>query len=71
MDIKTILIIMALAFLVWASSNGVGVASTTTTQAGQGCLQSIQQQYSPQWAEMNQVQRAMVGLRASACEEGR
>lgn len=71
MDIKTILIILGLAFLVWAANTNAGVASTATAQNGQGCLQSIQQQYAPQWANMNQVQRAMVGLRASVCEGGR
>lgn len=70
MDIKTLLIILGLAFLVWAANTNAGVASTTQTQAT-NCLQSIQQQYAPQWANMNQVQRAMVGLRASVCEGGR
>lgn len=70
MDIKTILIILGLAFLVWAANTNAGVASTTQAQAT-NCLQSIEQEYSSQWANMNQVQRAMVGLRASVCEGGR
>ncbi len=70
MDYKTLLIILGLAFLVWAANTNAGVASTTTAQNGQGCLQAIQAQYSSQWAEMNQVQRAMVGLRAASCEGG-
>jgi len=70
MDIKTLLIILGLGFLAWAANTNAGVASTTQAQST-NCLQSIKQQYSGQWGEMNQVQRAMVGLRASACEEGR
>jgi len=68
---NNILIIVIVAALLYMLAGGTGNAATTGTQAGQGCLQSIQAQYSSQWAEMNQVQRAMIGLQASACEEGR
>lgn len=65
---NNILIIVIVAAVLYVMSGGTGNAATTTAQGGQGCLQAIQQQYQAQWADMNQVQRAMVGLRASACE---
>lgn len=69
---NNIIIIVIVAALLYVMATGTGNAATTTTaQSGQGCLQSIQAQYSGQWAEMNQVQRAMVGLRAASCEEGK
>ena len=68
---NNILIVVIVAALLYMLMGGTGNAATTTTQVGQGCLQAIQAQYSAQWAEMNTVQRAMVGLRASACEGGR
>lgn len=69
MDLKYI-IIGVLVLALYALSGGAGSAATTTMQNGQGCLQAIQAQYSAQWAEMNTVQRAMVGLRAASCEGG-
>jgi hypothetical protein len=68
---NNILIVVIVAALLYVMSAGTGNAATTTAQNGQGCLQAIQAQYSSQWADMNQVQRAMVGLRAASCEEGR
>lgn len=65
---NNILIIAIVAAVLYVVSGGTGNAATTATQSGQGCLRSIQQQYISQWAEMNTVQRALVGLRASACE---
>lgn len=67
---SNILIVAIVAAVLYVMATG-NATTTTTTQVGRGCLQSIQQQYSSQWADMNSVQRALVGLRASACEEGR
>lgn len=67
---NNILIVAVVVALLYMMS-GAGNAATTTVQPSAGCLQSIQAQYAGQWAEMNTVQRAMVGLRASACEGGR
>ena len=70
MDLKYIAIGL-LALVLYALSSGAGNASTTTAAPAGNCLQSIQAQYSAQWAEMNTVQRAMVGLRAASCEGGK
>lgn len=67
---NNIVIAIAVAAALYMLMGGTGNA-TTTTQSHGNCLQSIQAQYSAHWPEMNQVQRAMVGLRASACEGGR
>lgn len=68
---NNIIYIILLAIVLYMLASGTGNAATTTTQNGQGCLQALQAQYSAQWAEMNTVQRAMVGLRAASCEGGR
>lgn len=70
MDLKYI-IIGLLALTLYALSGGTGNAATTSTSSAGDCLQSIQAQYAGQWAEMNTVQRAVVGLRAASCEGGR
>ena len=70
MSNNTVIIVIVAAVL-YIMATGAGNAATTTAQGGQGCLQSIQAQYSGQWAEMNTVQRAMVGLRAASCEGGK
>ena len=67
MDLKTMLIIAGLVALLLLSNANAG--ATTAMQSG-NCLQSIQAQYTAQWAEMNSVQRAVVGLRAAGCEGG-
>lgn len=69
---NNIVIVIMVAALLYALMGSTGNAATTTSaQSGGNCLQSIQAQYSSQWAEMNTVQRAMVGLRAASCEGGR
>ena len=67
MDLKYI-IIGLLVLALYALSSGAGNAATTPSG---NCLQTVQAQYSGQWAEMNTVQRAVVGLRAASCEGGR
>lgn len=69
MDLKYIAI-GVLVLALYALSSGAGNAATTSTPSG-NCLQTLQAQYSGQWAEMNTVQRAVVGLRAASCEGGR
>ena len=69
MDLKYIAIGL-LALVLYALSSGAGNAATTTAPSG-NCLQTLQAQYAGQWAEMNQVQRAIVGLRAARCEGGK
>ena len=69
MDLKYIAIGL-LALVLYALSSGAGNAATTTAPSG-NCLQTLQAQYAGQWAEMNQVQRAIVGLRAASCEGGK
>lgn len=69
MDLKYIAIGL-LVLALYALSSGAGNAATTTAPSG-NCLQTVQAQYAGQWAEMNTMQRAMVGLRASACEGNR
>lgn len=68
MDLKYIAIGL-LALALYALSGGTGNAATTTTQSGD-CLQTLQAQYAGQWAEMNTMQRAMVGLQAAGCQDG-
>lgn len=65
------LIIIILAIVLYVLATGTGNAATTSAPSNGNCLQSIQQQYAPHWADMNQVQRAIVGLRAASCEGGR
>lgn len=67
---NNIIYIILLAIVLYMMASGTGNAATTAPSAG-NCVQALQAQYSAQWAEMNTVQRAMVGLRAASCEGGR
>lgn len=53
-----------------ATSNSLAATSQQQPVVGAGCVETYQGQYSGQWAEMNVLQRAMVGLAAAGCEEG-
>ena len=68
---NNLFLILLVAIALYVYSTNTGNASTTTAAPAGNCLQSIQAQYSAQWAEMNQVQRAIVGLRAASCEGGK
>lgn len=68
---NNIMYIFILGIVLYLLASGTSNAATTATQNGGNCLQSIQAQYAGQWAEMNTVQRAVVGLRAAGCEGGR
>lgn len=68
--INNTLIIIILAIVLYVMATGTGNAAITSAPSNGNCLQSIQQQYAAQWAEMNQMQRAIVGLRAASCEGG-
>ena len=68
---NNIVIVVIVAALLYMLMGSTGNAATTTTQVEQGCLQTLKQQYRPQWEEMSQLERGMVGLRMSACEGGR
>ena len=66
---KQILLIAALAIAAYLWMGGTGNASTTTPAAtnNAGCVAAYEAEYSDQWADMNQLQRAMVGLQAAGC----
>lgn len=68
---NNILIVALVAVALYILSAMDSNAATTSVQPGAGCLQTIQAEYGSQWAKMNTVQRALVGLRASACEGGK
>lgn len=67
---NNILIVVIVAAMLYYLAGGTGNAASTT-QSGADCVAAIQAEYAGQWAEMNQVQRALAGLRAASCEGGR
>lgn len=71
MNNNNIIYILILAAVLYMLASGTGNAATTSTSSAGDCLQTLQAQYAGQWAEMNTVQRAVVGLRAASCEGGR
>ena len=53
-----------------ATSNSLAATPQQRPVVGAGCVETYQAQYAPHWAEMNVLQRAMVGLAAAGCAEG-
>ncbi|MEZ4870424.1 MAG: hypothetical protein R3C14_54345 [Caldilineaceae bacterium] len=70
MNANNIVIIIILALLLYMFAGGSAGGSTGSVGGGD-CVGAIQAQYAGQWAQMNQAQRAAVGLRAAMCEGGR
>lgn len=64
---RTILIVIVAAAVMWLSSNSVGVSSSTSAIPKADCLQALRAEYTPKWAEMSALQRAMVGVQAASC----
>ena len=64
---QKILMVLVAAAMMWYLLMQQG-SSASVQPVGQGsCVDALHAQYAPQWAEMNQVQRAMVGLNAAGC----
>lgn len=73
MDNKTVLIVILLVvFFAWGGCSPSAADSGPRQPVSQSdCVAAIQAQYSGQWANMNQLQRAAVGLQAASCGEVR
>jgi hypothetical protein len=63
---QKILMVVVAAVMMWYLLTQQGSAAVQP-QAQGDCVDALHAEYAPQWAEMNQVQRAMVGLQAAGC----
>ena len=62
---KILIVVVAAALLYVLIQNG---SSADVQPAVQGnCVDALHAEYRAQWSEMNQVQRAMVGMQAAGC----
>jgi hypothetical protein len=62
---QKILVVLVAAAMLYMLMQGT---SASTDGAVQGnCVDALHAQYRAQWAEMNALQRAMVGLSAAGC----
>lgn len=62
-----LIMIVAVTLMLWLLLNTTNVAQPVGNGGGD-CVGAYAAQYRPQWAEMSKVERAIVGLRMSACE---
>ena len=62
---KILIVVVAAALLYVLIQNG---SSADVQPAVQGnCVDALHAEYRARWAEMNQLQRAMVGMQAAGC----
>ena len=62
---KILMVVVAAAMLYVLMQQGSSVDVQPQVQGD--CVAEYRAEYRAQWAEMNQVQRAMVGMQASGC----
>lgn len=63
---KILMVVVAAALLYVLMQQGSS-ASVGSATSGGNCVDALHAEYRAQWAEMNQVQRAMVGMQAAGC----
>ena len=62
---KILMVVVAAAMLYVLMQQGS--SADVQPQVQGNCVDALYAEYRAQWAEMNQVQRAMVGMQAAGC----
>lgn len=62
---KILMVVVGAAILYMLMQQGASMNSATGAVQG-SCVDALHAQYAPRWAEMNQLQRAIVGAQAAA-----
>ena len=63
---QKILMVLVAAAMMWYLLTQQGSAAVQPQVQG-NCVDALHAQYAPQWADMSELQRAMVGLQAAGC----